>query len=148
MSYIKVKNSTRILAIDYGERRIGLAISDIMQIIAKPFKTISNSSRENVLEIINDIIKEKSIGKIVVGLPLSLNNTNSKQTDVVNNYINFLSKKISVPVVSYDERLTSLSAKRSLIAQGIKTGHDKGAVDMTAAAIFLQNYLDENSNNK
>ena len=79
---------------------------------------------------------------------MTLNNTISKQTDEVNKYIEFLKKELSLPVVTYDERLTSISAKRSLIEQGIKTGHNKGDVDMTAAAIFLQNYLDENSNNK
>ena len=148
MSYIKAKNLTRILAIDYGNTRIGLALSDIMQIIAKPYKTIKNSSKESVLNVLNDIIDNQNVGKIVVGLPMTLNNTISKQTDEVNKYIEFLKKELSLPVVTYDERLTSISAKRSLVEQGIKTGHNKGYVDMTAAAIFLQNYLDENSNNK
>ena len=148
MNYIKAKNSTRILAIDYGNTRIGLALSDIMQIIAKPYKTIKNTSKESVLNVLNDIIDNQCVGKIVVGLPMTLNNTISKQTDEVNKYIEFLKKELSLPVVTYDERLTSISAKRSLVEQGIKTGHNKGDVDMTAAAIFLQNYLDENSNNK
>ena len=148
MNYTKAKNSTRILAIDYGKTRIGLALSDVMQIIAKPFRTIKNSSKENVLCIINDIITEQTIEKIVVGLPTTLNNTVSKQTDEVNKYINFLTEKLSIPIIAYDERLTSIFAKRSLVEQGIKTGHNKGAVDMTAAAIFLQSYLDGSSNFK
>ena len=63
----------------------------------------------------------------------------------VNQFINQLELTVSIPVVPYDERLTSIEAKRSLVSQGIKTGHNKGAVDMTAAAIFLQNYLDDKS---
>ena len=145
MNYTKAKNSTRILALDYGEKRVGLAISDLMQIIAKPFKTLNNISNNNIFDQLKIIIEEKSIDKIVVGLPTTLNNKESKQTKIVNQFINQLEISVSIPVVSYDERLTSIEAKRSLVVQGVKTGHNKGAVDMTAAAIFLQNYLDEKS---
>ena len=143
MNYIKAKNLTRILALDYGEKRVGLAISDLMQIIAKPFKTLNNISNNNIFDQLKIIIEEKSIDKIVVGLPTTLNNKESKQTKIVNQFINQLEIAVTIPVVSYDERLTSIEAKRSLVVQGVKTGHNKGAVDMTAAAIFLQNYLDE-----
>ena len=145
MNYIKAKNLTRILSLDYGEKRVGLAISDLMQIIAKPFKTLNNISNNNIIDQLKIIIKEKSIEKIVVGLPITLNNKESSQTKIVIQFINQLEIAVSTPVVSYDERLTSIEAKRSLVSQGIKTGHNKGAVDMTAAAIFLQNYLDEKS---
>ena len=145
MNYIKAKNLTRILSLDYGEKRVGLAISDLMQIIAKPFKTLNNISNNNIIDQLKIIIKEKSIEKIVVGLPITLNNKESSQTKIVIQFINQLKIAVSTPVVSYDERLTSIEAKRSLVSQGIKTGHNKGAVDMTAAAIFLQNYLDEKS---
>ncbi len=145
MNYTKAKNSTRILALDYGEKRIGLAVSDLMQIIAKPFQTLSNTSNNKIFNQLKIIIKEKSVEKIVVGLPITLNNKESIQTKIVNKFIDQLKIALSIPIISYDERLTSLEAKRSLISQGIKTGHNKGDVDMTAAAIFLQNYLDENS---
>ena len=68
MNYIKQENSTRLLSIDYGDKRIGLAISDLTKIIAKPFKTIKNTSYKDVIHIIKEIIKEKSIEKIVIGL--------------------------------------------------------------------------------
>ena len=145
MNYTKAKNSTRILALDYGEKRVGLAISDLMKIIAKPFKTLNNISNNNIFDQLKIIIEEKYVEKIVVGLPTTLNNKESKQTKIVNQFIKQLEIAVSTPVVSYDERLTSIEAKRSLVSQGIKTGHNKGAVDMTAAAIFLQNYLDEKS---
>jgi len=145
MNYTKAKNLNRILALDYGEKRVGLAISDLMQIIAKPFKTLNNISNNNIIDQLKIIIKEKSIEKIVVGLPTTLNNKESSQTKIVIQFINQLEIAVSTPIISYDERLTSIEAKRSLVSQGIKTGHNKGAVDMTAAAIFLQNYLDEKS---
>ncbi len=145
MNYIKAKSSTRVLAIDYGDSRIGLALSDIMHIIAKPYKTINNISDDSVISNLQEIIISNSVGEILIGLPVTLKNNNSEQTNKVNAFIEKLSEKVSIPITSYDERLTSISATRSLVQQGIKTGKNKGAIDMTAAAIFLQNYLDEKS---
>ena len=145
MNYIKRKHSARILSIDYGDTRIGLAISDLMQIIAKPYKTLTNSSTDDVIKNLNIIINEKNVEKIIVGLPLTLKNTFSQQTKKVQNFVLILNKKINIPVLTYDERLTSIEAKRSLFNQGIKIKNKKGIVDMTAAAIFLQGYLDENA---
>ena len=143
MNYIKAKSSTRVLAIDYGDSRIGLALSDIMHVIAKPYKTINNSSYDSVISNLQEIIINNSVGEILIGLPVTLKNNNSEQTNKVKAFIEKLSEKVSIPIISYDERLTSVSATRSLVQQGIKTGKNKGAIDMTAAAIFLQNYLDE-----
>ena len=143
MNYIKAKSSTRVLAIDYGDSRIGLALSDIMHVIAKPYKTINNSSYDSVISNLQEIIINNLVGEILIGLPVTLKNNNSEQTNKVKAFIEKLSEKVSIPIISYDERLTSVSATRSLVQQGIKTGKNKGAIDMTAAAIFLQNYLDE-----
>jgi len=145
MSYTERKHLTRILSIDYGDVRIGLAISDVMQIIAKPYKIIDNKSNEHVMESLDRIINEKNIEKIIVGLPLTLKNTFSNQTKKVEEFVSILKKKINIPISTYDERLTSIEAKRSLVNQGIKIKDKKGFVDMTAAAIFLQGYLDENA---
>ena len=145
MNCTKRKYSARILSIDYGDTRIGLAISDVMQIIAKPYKTIENISNDSVLETINVIIIEKNVEKIIVGLPLTLKNTFSEQTKKVQEFVSFLNNKINIPILTYDERLTSIEAKRSLVKQGVKIKNKKGFVDMTAAAIFLQGYLDQNA---
>ena len=131
----------RILAIDYGERKIGLAISDPLCIIAKPYKTITNNSQKDLLEDIKKIIKSKNINKIVIGLPITLKNTFSKQTHKVQEFIDYISNSLDIEIIVVDERLSSLEAKKSLINQGIKTGHNKEDIDMTAAALFLQNYL-------
>jgi len=148
MSYTNQENSTRILAIDYGDSKVGLAISDLMKIIAKPFKTIKNISQDSVINNIKEIINDKSIEKIIIGLPITLNNTFSDQTKKVQDFAEKLETKIEIPLIQYDERLSSIEAKKSLINQGIKTGHNKEFIDMTAAAIFLQSYLDEKSSIK
>ena len=133
----------RILALDYGDKKIGVAISDPMQVIAKPFKTLNNTTNKDTLLKLNHIISEYDIEKVVVGLPLTLKNKYSIQTEKVIAFIEFLKKNISIPVHPYDERFSSKIAIQSLIQQGIKTGHNKKEIDKTAAAIFLQNYLDD-----
>ena len=133
----------RILAIDYGEKKVGLALSYPLKIIAKPYKTIVNTSDDKLIEDFNTIINDKNIDKIVIGLPITMKNAFSKQTENVNKFINLLKKKINIKIVVVDERLSSIEAKRSLINQGIKTGHNKKDIDMTAAALFLQSYLNK-----
>ncbi len=133
----------RILAIDYGDKKVGLALSDPMKIIAKPYKTIINDSKESLLIDINEIIKLKDVNEIVVGLPKTLKNTYSEQTHKVKEFIDFITDSLDINIIVVDERLSSIEAKRSLINQGIKTGHNKKDIDMTAAALFLQNYLDK-----
>ena len=133
---------TRVLAIDYGDVRIGLAMSDLMHIIAKPFKTIKNHNSNDIFIEIEKIIEENNIGKIIVGLPLTLKGEYSKQTEKVLSFVDKLKIHVKIEVDTYDERLSSFQAKKSLIHQGVKTGHNKEQIDQTAAAIFLQGYLD------
>ena len=132
----------RILAIDYGDVRVGLAISDLMQIIAKPYKTIKNTNHNEMFMQLENIIEENNIGKIIVGLPITLKGEYSQQTEKVISFVKELKLSINVDIDTYDERLSSLQAKKSLIQQGVKTGHNKEQIDQTAAAIFLQGYLD------
>mgnify|MGYP001246576179 FL=1 len=132
----------RILAIDYGDVRIGLAMSDLMQIIAKPYKTIKNTDRNEIFIQLENIIEENNIGKIIVGLPITLKGGHSEQTNKVLSFVKELKLYMKIDIDTYDERLSSFQAKKSLILQGIKTGHNKEQIDQTAAAIFLQGYLD------
>ena len=118
-------------------------MSDPLKIIAKPYKTIDNISDDKLIEDFNAIINEKNIDTIVIGLPLTMKNSFSKQTENVNKFINLLKNKVDIEVIIVDERLSSIEAKRSLVSQGIKTGHNKKDVDMTAAALFLQSYLNQ-----
>ena len=135
----------RAMGIDYGERRIGLAISDPLFIIAKPFKIIDRKKTINYFDEILKITIEYGIKKIIVGIPLKLNGEHTLQTKVVYGFIKELSLVYSHEIITIDERLSSVSAKNYLIEQGIKTGHNKGRIDETAAAIILQEYLDSQS---
>ena len=137
---------SRTLSIDYGEKRIGLALSDALKIIAKPFKTLKNTGQESLIKDLKNIIEDNDIDTIVVGLPLTLKGNYSEQTDKVVTFVELIKNQLSVNIDTYDERLSSVEAKRSLIHQGIKTGHNKSEIDKTAAAIFLQSYLDKNAN--
>ena len=132
----------RFLAIDFGEKRVGLALSDPTKIIAKPFKSITYTDHDDLLNQISLIIEEKNVEKIILGFPKGLKGENTAQTNKVMSFFNLIKNKSIIPIVLQDERFSSVSAKKSLILQNIKTGHNKGVIDETAAAIFLQLYLD------
>ncbi len=136
---------SRILGVDYGGRRIGLALSDPLWIIAKPFKVIDRKKTGDYLSAILEIAKENDVERIVVGVPLTLRGEHSQQTEIVNKFIEELFSVGKIRVIPIDERLSSVAAKLSLREQGVKTGHEKGRVDETAAAIILQEYLDSQS---
>ena len=136
---------SRILGLDYGERRIGLALSDPMGIIARPLTIIDRKKTADHIFRISEIIAEKKITTIVVGLPLTLKGHYSKQTEIVLAFIDQLKSNFQIPIVAIDERLSSVAAKKSLLVQSVKAGYEKGRVDETAAAIILQEYLDSHS---
>ncbi len=132
----------RILGLDVGDRRIGVAISDPLHIIASPLSVIDRKIDPNYVGAIQKIIDEREVEAVVVGLPLTMKGLESSQTEKVIKFNEELSQHINIPIHSIDERLSSVTAESSLIQQGIKTGHNKGDIDKTAAAIFLQEYLD------
>ena len=132
----------RILGIDYGDSRIGLAMSDRLKIIASPFKTIRNEGNENCLQVSQSLIKEKDVETIVVGLPMGLKGQETAQTKKVREFVSLL-YALNLPIRLEDERLSSVSAEKSMIQQNIKTGHNKGLIDQRAAAIILQQFLDK-----
>ncbi|MBC8256789.1 MAG: Holliday junction resolvase RuvX [Candidatus Marinimicrobia bacterium] len=136
---------SRILGVDYGERRIGIALSDPLGIIAKPLTIIDRKITPDYISAILETAKERDVNKIVVGVPYTLKGENSKQTDVVKIFIAKLFSIGKIQVIPIDERLSSVAAEKSLQLQGVKTGHEKGRVDETAAAIILQEYLDSQS---
>ena len=134
----------RILGVDYGESRIGLALSDDTRSIAFPFKTIKNKNIDFLLDFFRKLNSEKNIDSIVIGLPLGMNGKDTLQTKNVRIFSKSLSI-LGLPIFFQDERLTSISAKKFLIKQNIKTGHNKDKIDEVAATIFLQQFLDMNN---
>ena len=135
----------RALGIDFGEKRVGLALSDKLKLIASPYKTIDYVSENDLISKIKKIVFEKEIKVFVLGLPLNMKGEDSAQTKKVRKFKKLLSI-LSLPIVYEDERFSSIIAKNSLVLQNVKTGNNKSEIDKTAAAIILQQYLDKNSN--
>ncbi|MAV70173.1 MAG: Holliday junction resolvase RuvX [Candidatus Marinimicrobia bacterium] len=135
----------RILGVDYGDARVGLALTDKIKIIASPYKTLSNTNLDILLNEIDYVIKEKSVESIVLGKPIGLNGKETKQTKKVILFSKKLSK-FKIPIFFEDERFSSISAKKSLVKEKIKTGYNKGLIDQRSAAIFLQSFLDKTKN--
>ena len=132
---------SRVMALDYGERKIGVALSDSLKIIAYPYKTIDRKKTPDYISEIKNIITEKGVGAIVVGYPLSMAGTETKQTKITLDFIDDLKDKVSIEVYKYDERLSSKEAVRYLKAQNIKTGHNKEKIDQISASIVLEQFL-------
>ncbi|MEE9162318.1 MAG: Holliday junction resolvase RuvX [Candidatus Neomarinimicrobiota bacterium] len=132
----------RILGIDHGERRVGLAVSDPAGIIAQPLTTLLRGPSDDWWGALGEIITEQEVEAIVVGYPRTMGGEIGSQADKVDRFIGQLEQRWALPVHRFDERLTSVAARRSLTLQGVKSGHDKAAVDRTAAALILQDFLD------
>ena len=134
----------RYLGIDNGEKRVGLALSDPLKIIATPFKTLLVHNTNQVIRELDKIIDEQDVELIVVGNPLGMKGQQTAQTKRVMEFTDKLSD-IGYKVMLEDERLSSVSAKRVMIEQEIKTGYNKELIDQIAAAIILQQFLDKQS---
>ncbi len=132
---------SRIMSIDYGTVRIGIALSDPLQIIANPFKVIQNSGEE-VLTEINSIIKSEKVGKIILGLPVNLEGNDTKKTIEVRDFFEKLKNKISIPIIYWDESYSSVEAEEMLKKMGKSIKESRKVVDKFAASIILKSYLD------
>ena len=130
----------RALGIDYGDTRIGIALSDPLQIITKPYLTLKNNS--DFFVKLESIVNEKEVKIIIVGYPYGMKGQITKQTEKVDLFIDRLKQNIDIEVIKVDERLSSKSAENLLKKQGFKTGHNKSMIDDTSAAIILQEYID------
>jgi|TARA_B100001079_G_scaffold11137_1_gene9083 putative Holliday junction resolvase len=135
----------RALGIDFGTKRVGLALSDRSNIIASPYRTLNYVSEKDLVAQLETIVSENDIKILVLGLPINMKGEDTVQTTKVRNFKDILST-LQIPIVYEDERLSSVSAINSLTLQNVKTGHNKPEIDKTAAAIILQQYLDKNYN--
>ena len=133
------------LGIDLGKKRVGIALSDNLNMIASPLKTLTYYNKKDLLIQLSKLIFEFDVEIIVLGLPLNMSGADSPQTKKIRDFKSSLSV-LKVPIIYEDERLSSVSAKRSMVTQNIKTGHNKAEIDMRAAAIILQQYLDKINN--
>lgn len=136
----------RLLAIDYGKKRTGLAVSDEMQVIAGGLTTVPTTG---LLDYILDYVKREPVERIVVGLPKQMNNEPSENMRRVEPFVNRLRKLLpDIPVDYHDERFTSVLAQRTIIEAGIKkmARRNKELVDEVSATIILQSYMESRRN--
>lgn len=131
----------RIMAIDYGKRRTGIAVTDELQLIAGGLTTIDTTK---LFEFILEYIKKEQVERIVVGLPKQMNNENSENMSRIEPFVNRLRKIIDIPVEYYDERFTSVLAQRVILESGIgkMARRNKKLVDEISATIILQSYME------
>lgn len=139
----------RILGLDIGSVRIGIAQSDELEIIASPLEVYRRTnSINNDAKYISSIISKNNVGKVVVGLPLKMDGSASSSVDMVNEFVEKLQKYTEVEIILQDERFSTVSASKILIEGNVRRENRKGVVDKVAATIILQNYLDKNYNKR
>ena len=133
----------RSLGLDVGDRRIGVALSDPEGILASTLSVIERKDDSLAIKAIVDIIKQKEVGQIIVGLPRSLDGGLGWQVTKVKEFVQRLRRYTKVPVDYRDERLTTVMVRRLRRVSGGKKGKGKASDDAQAAALILQSYLDE-----
>jgi len=131
----------RILAVDWGIRRIGLAISDPSGIIATGLDTLEVRSVDDALARVADVARREEAEAVVVGLPLLMSGERGEAAEAAQQFADGLATRVTVPVRTYDERLTSALSARRLRETGVRTGHARKRVDQGAAVALLESYL-------
>jgi len=133
----------RILGIDYGDKRVGLAISSPVGYIAQGLPTIERMEGKDYLEELATIIREREVGEIVVGLPKNMNDTIGEKAEDVLGFVETLKSTFNLPVHTVDERLTTVRAHRVMTGAKMSKKGKRKRVDMIAAQFILQCYLDQ-----
>ena len=136
----------RMIGLDIGSQTIGVAISDELGVTAQALKTIRRRSKREDLQELSSLISQFEIGKIVVGLPLNMDGSQGKQAERVLAWCETLQQTLQIPVVTWDERLTTVSASKILLEADLSRKKRKKVIDQIAAAIILQGYLDQSRN--
>jgi len=135
---------SRILGLDVGDKRIGIALSDPLGITAGGLETIERVNIEQDVSRIAQIVHRHHAAQIIIGLPLNMDGSSGSQAEKVKSFGRKLARVTGLPLIYEDERLTTISAIRTLTLQGVRTGENKHLVDRQAAAIILQKFLDRN----
>ncbi|GAB6929420.1 Holliday junction resolvase RuvX [Paenibacillus sp. JCM 10914] len=132
----------RIMGLDYGDRRIGVAISDVFGWTAQGLEVIERRRDGGELDRIAELVKEHEVGEVVVGLPKNMNGTIGPRGEICMEFASTLRESLSLPVHLWDERLSTVSAERTLLEADVSRKKRKQVVDKMAASLILQNYLD------
>jgi len=133
------------MALDYGERGVGVAISDELQLTARPLTTIRRQKQRysQVIERIRELVAEYGVATLVVGLPLNMDGSRGAAVERVESFISDLRRSVPIPIVAVDERLTSREADRMLCEMGMGLRERRARSDEYAASVILQDYIDE-----
>lgn len=135
----------RIMGLDYGSRTVGVAMSDELLITAQVLETITRKDENKLrktLARIEELAKEYNVERIVLGYPKNMNNTLGERIERTMEFKEALERRTGLPIVLWDERLTTVAAEKSLIESNVRREHRKDYVDQVAAAFILQGYLD------
>lgn len=132
----------RILALDHGTKRIGIAISDELKMIATPLEFVLAEPFTDFVKRLKEIIREKEVELILIGMPRNMDGSYGPAALKVQEFIAVLKDLVAIPIKTWDERLTSAQAQRFLIQGGVRRQERKEKVDKMAASILLQSYLD------
>lgn len=141
----------RIMGLDYGSKTVGVAVSDALGLTAQGIEIVRRKSENKLrqtLARIEEIAKEYSVEKIVLGFPKHMNNDIGERAEKSLEFKEMLERRTGLPVVMWDERLTTVEADRTMMETGIRRENRKEYVDMIAAVFILQGYLDYLSNHK
>lgn len=133
----------KVLALDVGEKTIGVALSDETLSYAFPGETIWRRDRKRDMALLRELVAQNDVTEIVVGLPLSMDETWSAQTRKVEAFIAMLRGHVRIPIVTQDERLTTWEAEQAMIANGKRRQERKRTLDSVAASLILRSYLDQ-----
>ena len=131
----------RLMGIDYGDARVGVALSDPLMIMSQGYKTIQNDGTDSLYDELVAIIKEKEVTKIVIGLPKNMDNSQGFRTDATMEFAEKLKTFTNVEIDFSDERLTTVSAHGFLNEMNVRGKKRKGAVDTLSAALILETYM-------
>lgn len=129
------------MGLDIGDKRIGIAISDAMNITAQSKEVLERTNHKEDLAVIKGLIKKYEVGEVIVGLPRNMDGSLGPQADKVKQYYNFLKNNLDIPIKFWDERLSTQEAEKFLIKADLTRNKRKGIIDRVAAAIILQSYL-------
>lgn len=132
----------RIMALDVGESTLGIALSDPLGLTAQPLTTIRRVGPRKDLKALSELINRHEVDKIVVGLPLRLQGDAGPAAMETMSFVQRLEKSLVVPIVTWDERLTTVQAERALLEADVSRRRRKQIIDSVAAALILQSYLD------
>jgi putative Holliday junction resolvase len=142
LEYIKNSTTGRILSVDFGDTRTGLALSDASRYLASGIGYVSPGGIVKTADKVAEMAKENRASAVVVGLPKNMDGSEGFRADRVKEFVELLRERLEVPVVTFDERMTTMAASRFLNETGTRGAKRKAVVDTLSAQIILQNALD------